>query len=274
MKVTDILQYNCCDQENQHRTSDQLICSSCGTKRQILNGIVLGNEQDAYDQDQEGSEVYVEQTLNLYKDKGISGQYYSRYSNPSGLKDLYTWFVAKREVKSIERLFRKVRDEVQSVLDSPCGTGKLFELHKKYGYDCVMSDISVQMMDEFIQDRGGVVKGIDFIQSNAMKHCFSNESFDCVMILRLLHRLSEKDIKRVLSEACRVSRKYIIVSNSIDINSLAQRMRRGKPMIHEGHYWNQKDWIDTLKQYGRVVDSVKILPFVSSEIVYLVEVNK
>ncbi|MEX2600152.1 MAG: class I SAM-dependent methyltransferase [Balneolaceae bacterium] len=272
MQVSDLLQYNCCDQESQTMENSQLVCSSCGSRRKIVNGVVLGNELDSYDQDQEGSEVYVEQTLNLYKDKKVSSRYYGRYSKPSGLKDLYTWFVARREVKSVEKMYRKVKDDVQKVLDAPCGTGKLYGLHQKYEYDCVMSDISFEMMNEFIEDREGEVEGVDFIQSNAMKHCFSDRSFDCVMILRLLHRLSGKDVNRVLAEACRVSSKYVIVSNSINTNSLAQRWRGDRPMEHEGFYWDRKKWLETLESYGEVLASTKISPLVSSEEVFLLRV--
>ncbi len=93
-----------------------------------------------------------------------------------------------------------------AILDLASGTGDLIKLyHKKIGNSgrIVSSDINEAMLDEGKRNliNSGVL-GIEFVQANAEKLPFEDNSFDLVSIAFGLRNVTDKD--KALSEMCRV----------------------------------------------------------------------
>jgi demethylmenaquinone methyltransferase/2-methoxy-6-polyprenyl-1,4-benzoquinol methylase len=112
----------------------------------------------------------------------------------------------------IHRLWKQYAIDIANVkkgdaiLDLASGTGDLIKLyHKKIGNSgrIVSSDINEAMLDEGKRNlmNSGVL-GIEFVQANAEKLPFEDNSFDLVSIAFGLRNVTDKD--KALSEMCRV----------------------------------------------------------------------
>jgi demethylmenaquinone methyltransferase/2-methoxy-6-polyprenyl-1,4-benzoquinol methylase len=112
----------------------------------------------------------------------------------------------------IHRLWKQYAIDIANVkkgdaiLDLASGTGDLIKLyHKKIGNSgrIVSSDINEAMLDEGKRNliNSGVL-GVEFVQANAEKLPFEDNSFDLVSIAFGLRNVTDKD--KALSEMCRV----------------------------------------------------------------------
>lgn len=99
-----------------------------------------------------------------------------------------------------------------SILDCPCGTGRFIPLLTKKGFRYTGGDISVEMIEEAkqIPESKSVV---EFVRVDAEKLPFPDNSFDCVIIWRLLQHIVDPTVRlRILREAARVSRQKVLIS--------------------------------------------------------------
>ena len=97
-----------------------------------------------------------------------------------------------------------------SVLDIPCGTGRIGKLLKQNGYRVTGADIS-SLMVELARDAGyDMLKVADVFETG-----FSDKEFDLVICHRLLQYFNEaEDRRNALCELCRISKGPVIVSFS------------------------------------------------------------
>lgn len=84
------------------------------------------------------------------------------------------------------------------VLDIGCGTGEFSGLFKNHDYTGI--DISVR----YIQFASRYRRCGKFMVMDATTLAFGAEHFDCILIMAILHHLSDGDVALVLSEARRV----------------------------------------------------------------------
>jgi demethylmenaquinone methyltransferase/2-methoxy-6-polyprenyl-1,4-benzoquinol methylase len=138
------------------------------------------------------------------KEKLVKGVFDSVASNYDLMNDVMSF--------GIHRLWKQYAIDIANVkkgdaiLDLASGTGDLIKLyHKKIGNSgrIVSSDINEAMLDEGKRNliNSGVL-GIEFVQANAEKLPFENNSFDLVSIAFGLRNVTDKD--KALSEMCRV----------------------------------------------------------------------
>lgn len=108
--------------------------------------------------------------------------------------------------KIIELNFRKekaiIRHEFnlaspKKVLDIGCGTGEFSTLYKNHDYTGI--DISSRYIEFAKKHHKG-----KFAVMDATTLQFPDQSFDYVLIMAILHHLSDQDVAKVLSEAKRV----------------------------------------------------------------------
>ena len=138
------------------------------------------------------------------KEKLVKGVFDSVASNYDLMNDVMSF--------GIHRLWKQYAIDIANVkkgdaiLDLASGTGDLIKLyHKKIGNSgrIVSSDINEAMLDEGKRNliNSGVL-GIVFVQANAEKLPFEDNSFDLVSIAFGLRNVTDKD--KALSEMCRV----------------------------------------------------------------------
>ena len=138
------------------------------------------------------------------KEKLVKGVFDSVASNYDLMNDVMSF--------GIHRLWKQYAIDIANVkkgdaiLDLASGTGDLIKLyHKKIGNSgrIVSSDINEAMLDEGkINLINSGVLGIEFVQANAEKLPFEDNSFDLVSIAFGLRNITDKD--KALSEMCRV----------------------------------------------------------------------
>jgi SAM-dependent methyltransferase len=137
----------------------------------------------------------------------------------------WTWsrISTRLELRAVERLLAHVKgDGAVTMLDAPCGTGIAAPLLRAGGFAVLGSDISRAMMDHARAAYRGTATR--FVCGDLTQIPLAAASFDCVLALGFLHRLPPEIRRAVLIEFGRVSRRFVIVSCSLD--SSAQRVKQ------------------------------------------------
>ena len=113
-----------------------------------------------------------------------------------------------RELDLLRRVWPGRRGE--TVLDLPCGAGRLLPfLAEERGHVVVQADGSLAMLREA---RMRAPEAVPRILANAMAMPFADRAVDGVVVFRLLHHLPPDVARTVLAEACRVARRFVVVS--------------------------------------------------------------
>ncbi len=121
-------------------------------------------------------------------------------------------WVNRREQHLVKTLLNAYDLAGGTVLDIPCGYGRLFPIYTHLGMDFVGVDLNLGMLQlatqyDDLTSRDRVLHGSIFNLP------FADASFDAVICIRLLHHpFCHTDRQRLLSELARVSRNYIILS--------------------------------------------------------------
>lgn len=161
------------------------------------------------------------------------------------------------------------------ILDVPCGTGVLGNIFSKFPSFVIASDISREMMGLAREEYNKANFG-GFIQGDITEFPFKKGAFSCVIVLGLMHRLPERIRKQVLKEVTSLSKRFIIVSYSID--STSQRIKQWliKRLRHSHSFapspTPMQDIIKELKANGLLLKrKYKVMPLLSAEVVFLLE---
>lgn len=121
----------------------------------------------------------------------------------------------RREVRCIKRMLGALPPGA-TVLDLPCGTGRLLPALLRRGYRVTEADSSSSMVEkarETLARIGGREEQVQFIVADALGTGLPDRSFDAVICNRLLHHFPDSETRRrVLAELARVARGRIVVS--------------------------------------------------------------
>lgn len=138
-----------------------------------------------------------------------------------------------RDPRLVARLLRRLPGgaQVRSVLDVPCGAGRLRDPILEAGAPDTAdrlwfgADVSEEMLGA-IPGRGG-----DRVRADAAALPFPDDSFDLVVCCRLLHHLPEPSARQaVLRELVRVSRDLVVASYWDAASYQAWRRRTRGPL--------------------------------------------
>jgi len=94
---------------------------------------------------------------------------------------------------------------VQSVLDTPAGTGRFAPFVLREGRKLVIADLSHAMLME------ARASGAPRVQADALSLPFADASFDLVLCMRFLFHVPRELQPKVLAELARVSRRFVAV---------------------------------------------------------------
>lgn len=151
--------------------------------------------------------------------------------------------------------------EVRTVLDAPCGVGRLTVWLGQKGYEVTGVDLGEAAIDftrAALAERG--IKATACVQ-NVFKMEFGDVSFDASVCFRLLHHFQNRaDQAALIKELCRVSRRYVVISHfsPFSVTTWRRKVRRlltGKPLKQNPNslgqlkeYFNASDFT----YYGKV----------------------
>jgi ubiquinone/menaquinone biosynthesis C-methylase UbiE len=97
----------------------------------------------------------------------------------------------------------------QTVLDLPCGTGRLLPFLREHGHRVAQGDGAFAMLNEAASRN---LRGELLLQANALQIPFADGSIDGVVMFRFLHHLPPDAARAAIAEACRVARQFVVVS--------------------------------------------------------------
>ncbi len=164
--------------------------------------------------------AYEKDTRLAYKDRQKAKAYRTLQTTDKSWGRFASW----REKACVKKALSKcslAKDE--NILDIPCGTGVLASVLRGFPGLIVAGDISREMMDLARQDFQ-LPNFLGFIQADITQAPFRKETFSCIITLGLMHRVPENIRQAILQEICYLSKKFIIISYSLD--SIYQRIKQ------------------------------------------------
>lgn len=167
---------------------------------------------------------YVKETRLAYTEKCRAKEYHRHLT-----RDI-SWarFVMRREKKCVAKALRYCEIEKNDiVIDLPCGTGILADELTAAGDVVIAADISMAMMEiareHYVTNR---FKG--FMNTDITRIPLRTGSIACAVVIGLMHRVPSEIKSAALKELSRITRRYIIVSFSVDsfLQQIKKRMLR------------------------------------------------
>ncbi len=140
-----------------------------------------------------------------------------------------SWLDRRLVTRCLARLPRK-----ESIVDVPCGGGRMTTLLAELGFRPAAADVSPAMIDlarERFNARG---LEIPVEAQDLEKTTWPDGRFDNVLCFRLFHHLPTEELRaKVVGELCRVARRRVLLSY-LDARSLRSRRRKraGSPKKH------------------------------------------
>ena len=113
----------------------------------------------------------------------------------------------------------------ETVLDCPCGAGRLLPmLQDGNGHRVLWADGALAMLQ---QARLGLCGAPPCLQADALRLPLLDGAVDGVVMFRFLHHLPPADLRQALAEACRVARRFLVVSffHPCSLHGLSRRAR-------------------------------------------------
>jgi ubiquinone/menaquinone biosynthesis C-methylase UbiE len=116
----------------------------------------------------------------------------------------------RRERALLASYFARV-GQVDSILDLPCGHGRLADLLKSHCQKLVEADWSFTMVSLNQRDHGHDRRR--YVRASALEIPFPDRTFDVVVSFRLSHHLETQELReRHLRELFRSAKKHVIVT--------------------------------------------------------------
>lgn len=128
-----------------------------------------------------------------------------------------------REHRLIDRWCRSLPAGT-SVLDVPCGTGRLLPIFGRRGIRMLGADVSADMLRQIPPDRLQMptLRGLTVCDAQALP--FGDQTFDYVVSLRLFHLGIDLDLqKRMLREFLRTARRGVMLHLVMTDRGLVER---------------------------------------------------
>ena len=128
-----------------------------------------------------------------------------------------------KEIRAFERALDRASG-IQRALDVPCGTGRITKVLLDRGLHVTGLDISLAMMAEAKKKLQQYDGRVTFVEGDATKLQFPDDTFDIVSCVRLFGHVPGETRIQVLREFRRVSRRWVLV-NYFDWNPLIRFKR-------------------------------------------------
>lgn len=142
----------------------------------------------------------------FYRSAEVAEDYdFHRFSSPERQKR------NARKWAAIRKALSQAQD-VRTILDLPCGTGRFTGALARLGYEIVGSDISMEMLQKAADIPDGKQPSIrGYVQANAEHLPLRDDCLDCVVSIRFMMHVDPATRVRMLREFRRVSRRWLII---------------------------------------------------------------
>lgn len=135
----------------------------------------------------------------------------------------------RAEMRLIDRAFALI-PKSHTVLDAPCGTGRVTLHLARQGYRMHAADLSDAMIDltrEALKN-AGVECPVE--KQDVERLTYPDQQFDTIISFRLFHHFPNPTIRqRVVQELCRAARRYVVLSYFSPVSyTSAKRALRAK----------------------------------------------
>jgi len=163
---------------------------------------------------------YNKDTRDAYQNKLKAKEYQEQYTKGTKWARFTMW----RQRVLIDNIINQCNfKKTEKILDIPCGTGFIGKILSKSPASIIASDISREMMERAYEEYAGD-NFYGFVECDITQTPFRKESFDCIILLALMHRLPKEIRHKTWEEVVSLSKKFIIVNFSID--SRSQRLKQ------------------------------------------------
>jgi ubiquinone/menaquinone biosynthesis C-methylase UbiE len=212
---------------------------------------------------------YESETRRHYQEDRVAREYHEQFAAQPSLRNLSHVLVAKAEQRAVQRLLSRIRDDILTIADVPCGTGKLLPIFDSLALPAVCGDVSGAMI-RIARDVAGASGGkVSFSRLDITRLPFRDGAFDAVVCLRLLHRVPPPIRQAALAELHRVSRRYVVISYGISSvwHTIRQWVRGigGSPTTIP-YPVSRREIKTLLREFGWTTDSrISPLPILSAE---------
>ena len=115
-----------------------------------------------------------------------------------------------------------------TVLDAPCGGGRVSLELAPLGYQITSADLALPMVEIARENVRAAGYNFAVVQEDVEKLSFPDRHFDSVVSFRLFHHFPTPEIRgRVIRELCRVAKRHVALSyfSPFSITSAKRRMR-------------------------------------------------
>jgi ubiquinone/menaquinone biosynthesis C-methylase UbiE len=142
-----------------------------------------------------------------YQDESVAAAYHDkRFSHPKG----------KRENEETLSALAKALDAVpgtKTILDMPCGSGRLTEFLYDKGHSYFGADISLEMMNVLAEKQTAKGRSPALIRCDGEALPFKDDAFDCVVCFRFFNvqRIPKSVREAILKEIRRISKQWLIL---------------------------------------------------------------
>jgi len=147
-----------------------------------------------------------------YQSQDYAEQYAAEYHGGFSFKAIRSRAIAHREITCIKQLVSSSDPTSDSVLDIPCGTGKLGGILQRSFKSIVAADVSEDMM-RLAKDQYGDGP-VDFRVEDATQLAGDYSDTTWVVCLRLFQRLEKPTRVAILEEFAKTGAKHLVVSYS------------------------------------------------------------
>ncbi len=210
-----------------------------------------------------------ERTRERYQSQRYAKQYKKEYVSDLSIKGIRSRIIANREIKVIKTILDSYVNKGMTIMDLPCGTGKLGPMLSNYPVKIVAGDVSKAMLS--LAKNEYKVNTVKYKVIDATNIPCGDGSIDVIICLRLFQRIPKETRKKILHEFNRVGKGVLLVSYSH--TSLWQKIRtfiRNLVVQNVNVFFSASMEIieDELAKAGfKVLYTKSVLPILSSEIV-------
>ena len=179
-----------------------------------------------------------------------------------------------------KNIIRKIMGPLKrdlSVLDLPCGTGRIAEVIGEFTPNIVCADISQDMLDVARKKLLPTNDKIIYRILDAEKIDFPDNSFDLIASIKLMHLLPFDVQSQVLREILRVSSRWVVVTYAYNdwlswIKDYIFRKKYDRINPSSNHPRNVGELESEIKRCGgEVRETHYTFRLFSSEVVFLIE---
>jgi 2-polyprenyl-3-methyl-5-hydroxy-6-metoxy-1,4-benzoquinol methylase len=157
--------------------------------------------------------------------------YTQRIKRDSGSAERYTQRKSRKnkaEMNLVRKGFALLDNDVQRVLDAPCGVGRATILLASMGFETTGLDlgeaaVEVARRELAASDQAGTIEIGNLEALN-----YADGYFDAILCFRVYHHFPTDEIReRIISELCRVAKNYVLISyfSPYSITSLKRSLR-------------------------------------------------